>query len=132
MRRDTYCFTGVLRCSHANTRLCTRKTETCSQAQFVLLCCRPLVSFLIGKNAIMHTEWLLVSFSNVKHTRCNSPSIQIDGLATSEKILYNVDRAYLVIIFVELCQFFCFCAAGGARKLMKPKHIFVSTGKTEL
>ncbi len=34
-------------------------------------------------------------------------------------------------IFMELCQFFYFSAAGGARKLMKPKHIFASPGKTE-
>ncbi len=33
---------------------------------------------------------------------------------------------------MELCKFFCFCAAGSARKLMKPKHIFASPGKTEL
>ncbi len=32
-------------------------------------------------------------------------------------------------IFEELCLFFCFSAAGGVRKLMKPKHIFTSPEK---
>ncbi len=37
-------------------------------------------------------------------------------------------KVILGCIFVEFCYFFC----SGARKLVKPKHIFGSPEKTEL
>ncbi len=53
---------------------------------------------------------------------------------TFHELKSTLKKGNIVIgcIFVELCLFFCFGAAEGARKLMKPKYIFASPGKPEL
>ncbi len=67
-RRDTYCFTGVLKCSRATTRICTRKMAARNETRVVQFWRTPLISFPFGVNANMHANWILDSFPNVKWT----------------------------------------------------------------
>ncbi len=50
-------------------------------------------------------------------------NVRFHEIKQTQKIGYN---------WLHICGAMCFSVAGGERKLMNPKHIFVSPGKTEL